>query len=87
MIQLTDLITIFGDSFLGGNTLLAGLIVLAVVMAVVMAMTKSAFAMLLIAIPTTLTLSYMRAIPDEVTIIMLLVAVVGLALSSKRVFN
>lgn len=87
MIQITDLIKIFADSFLGGNTLLAGLIALGVVMAVAMTLTKSAFTMLLIAIPTTLTLSYMRAIPDEITIIMLLVAVVGLALSSKRVFS
>lgn len=87
MIQLNDIFQIVGDSFFEGSVLLAGLVILTIVLALVYVFTKSAFAMLLISIPVTLVFSYMRVIPDEITIILLLVAVVGLAMSSKRVFS
>ena len=86
MIQLTDIFQIVGDSFFEGSVLLAGLVILTIVLALVYVFTKNAFAMLLISMPVTLVFSYMRVIPDEITIILLLVAVVGLALSSKKVF-
>lgn len=87
MIQFNDIFQIVGDSFFEGSVLLAGLVILTIVLALVYVFTKSAFAMLLISMPVTLVFSYMRVIPDEITIILLLVAVVGLAMSSKRVFN
>lgn len=87
MIQLTDLFQIFADAFLGGNVLLAGLIALIAVLAITLSMTRSAFVMLLVAMPTTLVFSYMRVIPDEITIILLLVCIVGLAYSARGVFK
>lgn len=87
MIQLNDIFQIVGDSFFEGSVLLAGLVILTIVLALVYVFTKSAFAMLLISMPVTLVFSYMRVIPDEITIILLLVAVVGLAMSSKKVFT
>lgn len=87
MIQFSDIFQIVGDSFFGGNVLLGGLIILTIVLALVYTLTKSAFAMLLISMPVTLVFSYMRVIPDEITIILLLVSVVGLAMSSKKVFT
>ena len=87
MIQFNDIFQIVGDSFFEGSVLLAGLVILTIVLALVYVFTKSAFAMLLISMPVTLVFSYMRVIPDEITIILVLVAVVGLAMSSKRVFN
>lgn len=87
MIQLVDLFQIFADAFLGGNTLLAGLIVLVAVLAITLSMTRSVFVMLLVAMPTTLVFSYMRVIPDEITIILLVVSIVGLAYSARGVFK
>lgn len=87
MIQFSDIFQIVGDSFFNGSVLLGGLVILTIMLALVYVFTKSAFAMLLISIPVTLVFSYMRVIPDEITIILLLVAVVGLAMSSKRVFS
>ena len=87
MIQFSDIFQIVGDSFFNGSVLLGGLVILTIVLALVYVFTKSAFAMLLISMPVTLVFSYMRVIPDEITIILLLVAVVGLAMSSKRVFS
>lgn len=87
MIQFSDIFQIVGDSFFSGNVLLGGLIILTIVLALVYTLTKSAFAMLLISMPVTLVFSYMRVIPDEITIILLLVSVVGLAMSSKKVFT
>lgn len=87
MIQFIDIFEIIGDSFFNGNSMVAGLIILTVVLALVFAFTKNAFAMLLVAMPVTLIFSYLRVIPDEITIILLLVAVVGLAMSSRAVFK
>lgn len=87
MIQLNDIFQIVGDSFFEGSVLLAGLVILTIVLALVYVFTKSAFAMLLISMPVTLVFSYMRVIPDEITIILLLVAVVGLAMSSRKVLG
>lgn len=67
--------------------MVAGLIILTITLALVFAFTKNAFAMLLVAMPVTLIFSYLRVIPDEVTIILLLVTVVGLAMSSRAVFK
>lgn len=67
--------------------MVAGLIILTITLALVFAFTKNTFAMLLVAMPVTLIFSYLRVIPDEVTIILLLVTVVGLAMSSRAVFK
>ncbi len=87
MIEFSDIFQIVGDSFFGGSVLLGGLVILTIVLALVYVLTKNVFAMLLISMPVTLVFSYMRVIPDEITIILLLVSVVGLALSSKKVFS
>lgn len=87
MMQFADFFDILGDGFFGGNTMLAGLVILTVVLALVFTFTKSAFTMLVIAMPTTLVFSYMRVIPDEMTIILLVIAVVGLAFTSKGAFR
>lgn len=87
MMQFADFFDILGSGFFGGNTMLAGLVILTVILALVFSFTKSAFTMLVIAMPTTLVFSYMRVIPDEMTIILLVVAIVGLAFTAKGVFR
>lgn len=87
MIQFSDIIEIVGTTFFNGNTMVAGLVVLCIILAIVMAFSKSAFTTLIIAIPLTLIFSYLNIIPDQITIILILVCVVGLAYTSKGVFS
>lgn len=87
MIQFTDIITIIGNSFFGGNTFIAGITVLTILLALVMAFSKSAFTTLIVAMPLTLIFSYMNIIPDEITIIMLIVCVLGLAYTARGAFQ
>ena len=87
MIQFNDIIDMVGTTFFDGNTMVAGLVVLCIVLAMVMAFSKSAFTTLIIAIPATLVFNYLNLIPDEITIIMILVCVVGLAYTAKGVFS
>lgn len=85
--QFAEFFEIVGGGFFGGNTMLAGLVILTIILALVFSFTKSAFTMLVIAMPITLVFSYMKVIPEEMTIILLVVAIVGLAFTSKEVFK
>ena len=87
MIQFNDIINLIGGSFFGGNTLVAGIVVLAIILAIVMAFSKSAFTTLIVAIPATLVFAYLNLIPDEVTIVMLIVCVLGLAYTARGAFQ
>lgn len=87
MIQFTDIVDLIGQSFFGGNTTMAGIVVLCMILAVIMAFSKSAFATLIIAIPVTLMFTSMSLLPVDVTIIMILVCVLGLAYTARGVFT
>lgn len=87
MIQFTDIVDLIGQSFFGGNTTMAGIVVLCMILAVVMAFSKSAFATLIIAIPVTLMFTSMSLLPVDVTIIMVLVCILGLAYTARGVFQ
>lgn len=87
MIQFKDIVDVIGSSFFGGNTMVAGIVILCIILALVMVFSKSAFTTLLIAIPTTLIFTYLNILPDEITIIMLIICVLGLAYTSRGVFQ
>ena len=75
------------STFFDGNVMVAGLVMLCCVLAVVMAISKSAFTTLVIAIPTALIFSYLDLIPDQITIVLILVCVLGLAYTARGTFS
>ena len=83
MIQFSDIIEMIGDTFFDGNMMVAGLVMLCVILALVMALSKSAFVTLIIAIPATLIFNYLNLIPNEITIVLILVSVLGLAYTAR----
>lgn len=87
MIQFTDIVDIIGQSFFGGNTTIAGIVVLCIVLAVIMTFSKSVFTTLIIAIPVTLIFTSLSLLPIDVTIILILVCVLGLAYTARGVFT
>lgn len=87
MIQFTDIIDIIGATFFNGSAFVAGIVVMIVILGLIMAFSHSAFTTLIIAIPVTLIFSYLDILPDEVTVIMILVCVLGLAYTAKGAFQ
>ncbi len=87
MIQFNDIIDMIAGTFFDGNVMVAGLVMLCCVLAVVMAISKSAFTTLVIAIPAALIFSYLDLIPDQITIVLILVCVLGLAYTARGTFS
>ena len=87
MIDLQGLIQVLADSFFGGNTLFGGIVILTMVMLVVVALTRNAFVSLLISLPVTFVFSSLNIIPQEMMILMIIVAVLGLAYTSRNIWR
>ena len=87
MMQFADIINIVAGTWFGGSTVIGGMIVLTVILGVVMAFSKSAFTTLIVAMPVTLVFSYLRLLPDELVLVMLVVMVLGLAYTGKKAFD
>lgn len=87
MIQFQDFIQIVSDSFFGGSLYVGGVIVLVVILAVIMAFSKKVTTTMIIGIPIIMVFSYLRVLPDEITLVMLIVIVLGLSYSARGVFR
>lgn len=87
MIQFTDIIQIVADSFFGGSLYVGGTVVLITVLAVIMVFSKKIATTLLLGVPVVMIFAYLGVLPDEITLIMLVVIVVGLAYTTKDVFR
>lgn len=85
MINLTDMQGIIADSFFNGDTGIAGMVIFAVVMMIVFAIFGKdnlllSFVMML---PVTLIFSALKILPDSMAILLIIVAVAGLASTYK----
>lgn len=87
MIQFNDLFNITADSFFNGDIGLAGVVILIVILAGVMAFSKKMATTLLLAIPLIMIFAYMGFIPQEIGLVMLLVVSLMLALFARGVFE
>lgn len=87
MIGLQDITQIVADSFFGGSIELAGLVLFSMALAVMLALTKNAFATLILAMPITFVFSTMGFVSDEMMIILIIVIVLGLAYSGRNIWS
>lgn len=85
MIQFTDFVQIVADSFFGGNLYVGGVVLLMGILAMVMAFSKKLVTTMVIGVPMVMLFSYLRLLPDEITLVMLIVIVLGLAYTAKGV--
>lgn len=75
------------DSFLGGNTALAGVIIMLVVLCAIMAFSKKLITTLLLAVPVIMMFAWMNLIPQEIGLVMLLIVALAIAFESRGVFD
>lgn len=83
MLQLTDVQVILAENLFGGNTTIAGLVMFAVVMAVIFSISRNIMTSLLIALPIILIFSTLNVITGDMMILLIIVTVLGLAVTAK----
>lgn len=85
MITLYDLQGIIADSFFAGDVGIAGMVIFAVVMAVVFAIfgKDSIMVSFALMLPITMIFTSLRILPESMAILLVIVAVAGLAMSVK----
>lgn len=87
MLDLDTLIIILGDTFLNGNSGIAGVVVLVGILALVMAVTKKALLTMVLAVPLIMMFAVLGYLPSEIGIMMLVIVALGIGLESRGVFS
>ena len=84
MLQVSQIQTAIADMIFNGDTTIAGLVMFFFVMAVVFAMSKSVLHSLLLGLPLILVFSAMGVLGGDMTIILIIVIVLGLAVVGRN---
>ena len=87
MITLTDIQNMLGDTFFNGDLTLAGLALFAVAIIVIFALTKNVFQSLVVGLIVTGIFSYMNVITSDMMILLIIIIVLGLALTARSVVS
>jgi len=85
LIDVTTLMGLIADSFFAGDTGIAGMVMFSIVMMVVFAMfmKKSLVVPFAMMLPITLIFTALKILPETMTILLIIVSVVGLAVTAK----
>lgn len=85
MLSFSMLQDIIAGLFFDNNAIYAGLAIYAVVLAVILVISKSPFKTLLLALPVTVLFSGLGILSGDLMIIMVIVCVLGLAVTASKV--
>lgn len=84
MIALQDFQILLSETLLGGNSEIAGLLIYIGIMAMVfVALNKKTFAAFALMIPITFVFTTMGILTDTLTVLLIMVALLGLGLTSR----
>lgn len=84
MLDLNDLTQIIADNFTAGNTEIAGMLIFTICLAIVFIFVRKVFAALVISLPMAFIFSTLGIVSQELMILLVIVAVLGLAVTSKK---
>lgn len=89
MISPNQMFDIVGTAFFGGNTEIAGLVIYIIILALIFGFTKNVFQTLIIALPVTFLFSSSAfgVLPADMVLLLIVVIVLGLAMTSKKVLS
>lgn len=87
MLDLTDITQIVADAFTNGNTEIAGMLIFTVCLAIVFIFVKKAFAALVISLPMSFIFSTLGIVSQELMVLLVIVAVLGLAFVSRKIWS
>lgn len=83
MISLSDFNGILANSFFDGSTTVAGLVIFTFVMLIIFSLVRSLKTVLIIMLPVTLIFSVLGIISTDMMILLIIVAVLGLATAAR----
>ena len=86
MITLNDVQTMISD-FFNGDLALAGLAMFAFLIILIFALTRNVFQSLVIGLITTAIFSYMGIITNDMMILLIIIIVLGLAITARNVVS
>lgn len=81
----TNIMDIIANNFFGGDSALAGLIVFTLVIVAIFVLTRSMLVGFVAMLPLTLAFRYFAELPETMMIILIVVSVIGIAISSRKV--
>lgn len=87
MLDLNDITNILANSFFSGNTDIAGMVIFTIALAIVFIFVKKVFAALVISLPLAFIFSSLGIVSQELMILLVIVAVLGLAFVSRKVWS
>lgn len=87
MLDLTDLTQIVANNFTGGNTEIAGMLIFTMCLAIVFVFVRKAFAALVISLPMSFIFSTLGIVSQEMMVLLIIVAVLGLAFVSRNIWS
>lgn len=87
MLSITDFQTIIAGSFFDGSMTIAGLAIFAVVLLIVFKLTKNLLHSLMVSVPVLLIFSAYGIITGDALMILIIVIVLGLALSVTKIVD
>lgn len=85
MITLTDIQYMLGESFFNGDMTLAGLGLFAVAVILIFTLTRNVFQSLVVGLIATGIFSYMGILSSDMMILLIIVIVLGLAMTARNV--
>ena len=85
MLSFSTLQNVLAGLFFDDNMTFAGLAIYAVILAVIMVISKSPFKTLLLALPVTVLFSGIGVLSPDLMIIMVIICVLGLAVTASKV--
>lgn len=86
-LNLNDINSILADTFFNGDTTVMGIIIYTVVLAILFGMKRNVFQSLLLSLPMTLVFSFLGILSTDMTILLIIVTVLGLAITSSSALS
>ena len=87
MITINELVDIVANEFFSWSIEIAGLALFSIVMGLLFALTRDVFQTLMLSLPVTFIFSSFGFLPNDLVILLIIVAVLGLAMSAKRLWD
>lgn len=86
-LNVNNIIKALADAVFAGNTAIAGIVVYAAILLVIFLLIREPLPVVLISIPVTLILRLLRVLDNDLTILLIIIAVLGLAMLARNMWR
>lgn len=85
--DIGDIIQIMANSFFGGDTSIAGIVIYVAVIGIVFSIFRKITVALVVALPVTIIFNTMGILSQDVMIMLIIVTVLALAMTARGIFT